>query len=287
MGLRGAEMKKFFGSRAFVLLGVVLSLIIAMSVLSVVFEGTASPVTNALGTVASPFRAVVSRIGGFFSGIGSYINDFEELKAENSMLRVKIAEMEEQVRRSQQALEENERLRELLELSERRRDFTFVMAEIVSRDSSNWESSFTIGKGSVHGIDAHDCVVDEEGNLVGIVSEVGTNWAVVTTVIDSSTELGALIYRTREAAVAEGDFTLMGKGKLKVTYLPEDTVLMNGDLILTSGVGGVYPKELVIGSVTEVEIVEGGAGSYAVVQPEAELDRLTQVFVISSFDIEE
>ncbi len=116
---------------------------------------------------------------------------------------------------------------------------------------------------------------------------MGTNWSIVTTVIDSDLELGAFIYRTREAAVAEGDFALMSEGLLKLTYLPEDTVLLNGDIILTSGVGGVYPKDLVIGTIKKVKTDSSGMGDYAVIEPKVDLNKLTQVFIITDFDISE
>lgn len=85
--------------------------------------------------------------------------------------------------------------------------------------------------------------------------------------------------------MAEGDFALMSEGLLKLTYLPEDTVLLNGDVILTSGVGGVYPKDLVIGTVKQVRTDSSGMGTYAVIEPKVDLDKLTQVFIITDFDI--
>lgn len=280
-------MKNIFSRRGVIVLVIVLAVIIAMSILAAIFPGNSSPVSNVFGVIMSPFRTATSAISDFFGGIYSYINDFEQLKLENRELKELIAKMEEEVRESRQALDENERLRSVLELSEKRRDFEFVMANIVSRSTSNWESSFTISKGSAHGISAFDCVVDSEFNFVGYVSEVGTNWAVVSTLIDSGTELGAIIYRTQGTAVAEGDFTLMGQGKLKLTFLPENDVLLNGDTILTSGIGGVYPNDLVIGTVDEVRPAEGGLGDYAVISPKTNLQELTQIFIITSFDIME
>lgn len=280
-------MKGFFKNRAVLALFIAAAVILAMAVSSVMFEGEASPLSNAIRVIFTPFRAVASGISDFIRSGYTYIYEVEELKSENEALRTKIAEMEEKVRESEQALEENARLRELLKLSERRRDFKFVMAEIVSRDASNWASTFTIGKGSAHGIEPFDCVINEQGFLAGYVSEVGTNWSIITTVIDSDIELGAMIGRTREAAVAEGDFSLMSEGKLKLTFLPEDTVLLNGDVIYTSGVGGVYPKEIRIGTVTKVQADASGMGDYAIIEPAVDLDKLTQVFVITDFDISE
>lgn len=280
-------MKDFFKNRPVIVLFILAAIILAMAISSIVFEGEATPISDGIRVILTPFRAAASSISNLINSAYTYMYEVEELKSENRELRIRIAEMEEAIRESEQALEENERLRNLLKLSERRRDLSFVMAEIVSRDSSNWASTFTIGKGSVHGIEPFDCVVDDVGNFAGYVSEVGTNWAIVTTVIDSDLELGAFIYRTREAAVAEGDFALMSEGLLKLTYLPDDTVLLNGDLILTSGVGGIYPKDLVIGTVKQVKTDLSGIGSYAVIEPGVDLNKLTQVFIITDFDISE
>jgi len=277
--------KDFFKNRPVIVLFLLAAIILAMAISSIVFEGEATPISDSLRVILTPFRAAANGVSNLINSVYTYMYEVEELKSENRELRIRIAEMEEIIRQSEQAMEENERLRELLKLSERRRDLTFVMADIVSRDSSNWASTFTIGKGSAHGIEPFDCVVNEEGFFTGYVSEVGTNWSIVTTVIDSDLELGAFIYRTREAAVAEGDFALMSEGLLKLTYLPEDTVLLNGDVILTSGVGGVYPKDLVIGTVKQVRTDSSGMGTYAVIEPKVDLDKLTQVFIITDFDI--
>ena len=280
-------MNKFLGGRKIVLLIFVVGIIVVMAVYSTVNQGSASPMANAFGILLSPFRNAGAAISGFFDGIYGYMYEYEQLKYDNDTLRARIAKMEEEVRTSRQALEENERLRKLADLSERRRDFKFVMANIVSRSSSNWESTISISKGTLHGISVFDSVINEEGFLVGYVSEVGTNWAIISTIIDSGTQLGALIYRTSGTAVAEGDFELMGEGKLKLTYLPENDVLLNGDIILTSGIGGMFPDNLVIGKVEQVKSEEGGMGEYAMVTPSADLSALTQVYIITEFDISE
>ena len=130
-------------------------------------------------------------------------------------------------------------------------------------------------------------MVSSEGYLVGVVTDVGLNWCTVQTIIDTDTELGALLFRTGDTVIAEGDFTLMREKKLKVTYLPADTALLVGDYIVTSGLGGYYPSNLVIGTVESVEADENGLAQYAVLTPMRDFDTLTEVFVIKEFDIVE
>ena len=158
---------------------------------------------------------------------------------------------------------------------------------VTARSTSNWESTLTLSKGSAQGIEVDDCVVDEYWNLVGIVAEVGENWCTVRTLIDANTEMGGQLVRTGGAAILEGDLALMGEGKLKLTYLPENTELMAGDQVLTSGMGGVYPSGLVVGHIEEVHTDESGMEQYAVLVPEADLAGVKQVFVITEFDIVE
>ncbi|MFR4560477.1 MAG: rod shape-determining protein MreC [Flavonifractor plautii] len=182
---------------------------------------------------------------------------------------------------------ENERLRNLLELQPKEWSCDKAAAMVTARSTSNWESTLTIGKGSAAGIAVDDCVVDEYWNLVGVVAEVGENWATVRTLVDSDTEMGGQLARTGGAAILEGDFALMGEGRLKLTYLPENSELIAGDLVTTSGRGGVYPAGLVAGPVEEVRTDASGMTRYAVIAPETDLDGLQQVFVITDFTVNE
>ena len=120
-----------------------------------------------------------------------------------------------------------------------------------------------------------------------MVAELGENWCTVRTLIDAGTEMGGQLSRTGGAAILEGDLTLMGEGKLKLTYLPENSQLISGDLVETSGLGGVYPSGIVAGHVEEVRTDVSGMTEYAVIVPETDLDSLQQVFVIKDFDIVE
>lgn len=150
---------------------------------------------------------------------------------------------------------------------------------------TNWTSSLTLNKGTSLGVEAGDCVIDECGNLVGVVSQAGTNWSTVLTLVDTDTSLGAQIFRTKDLGIARGDFSLMGEKRLRLEYLPADRAPLAGDVVVTSGLGGYYPSGLVIGSVEEVQVDDSGAASYAILAPAADLDALTEVFVIKSFEI--
>lgn len=258
-----------------------------LAVFSALFGGVANPLANLWGVVISPVRGAVSRFVNWTEGVYDYSFRYEELEAENAALKQRIAELEAQATAGEAASRENEHLRELLGLKEKRSDFVFESATVLSRSASNWESVLTISKGQIHDVSAGDCVIDATGALVGIVSEVGVNWSSVRTVIDPDTELGGLVARTDSAAIAGGDFALMASGQLKLSYLPENTQLIAGDLVLTSGLNGTYPSGLVIGSIAELRTEASGMSRYAVLDPRADLDGVKQVFVIRDFDIVE
>ena len=191
------------------------------------------------------------------------------------------------VRQAERDSEENARLRDLLELREQRRDLHFESARIVESDTSNWQSVLTVNKGTAQDVAVGDCVVTEAGYLVGVVTEAGLNWSTVRTILDSDASIGATVFRSGQNAVAQGDFALMGQSRLMLGYLGASPDVLVGDLVVTSGLGGYYPPQLVIGTVESVFTGDDGLAQYAVVTPSMSLEDLTQVFVITSFDIVE
>lgn len=257
---------------------------VALALLSF-FSANSSPLTNLAGIATSPFRAAASAVVGWFSDKQNYYEDVKALKQENADLKKQIADMESKIRQAQSDSSENTRLRELLNLREQHKDFNLESATITERSSSNWTSSLTLDRGTEHGVKPGDCVITESGYLVGVVKEAGLNWCTILTIVDTDTSLGAQVFRTKSIGVAEGDFALMSKGRLRLDYLPANTQLLNGDLVVTSGLGGYHPSGLVIGTVEEVKTDDSGSAKYAVLTPSADLDSLTEVFIIKSFDI--
>ncbi len=280
-------MKKFFQSSGG--LGALIALLLAALtlVVSLFFTGS-DPISNAVGVIVSPFRAAGATVADWFERSFDRRYQVDHLEEEVERLRRELAAMEENAREGEQAIEENKNLRALLGLREKRRDLTdFESAYITAHALSNLESSFTISKGTQHGVEVNQCVIDAYGSLVGVVSDTGLNWATVTTLVDTNLDMGGMVARTDVAAILEGDFSLMAQGRLKLSYLPEGTELLAGDEVVTSGKGGVYPSGIVVGSVESVQNDPSGMTRYAVVVPKTDLNALKQVFVIKSFDIVE
>lgn len=266
------------------ILSIAAAVAVLLSVMTYVSTNS-SILTDIAGTIAAPFRSVAAAVTGSMSSWLDYLTEFDELKEENAQLKIQIAEMQEEIRQAASDREENVRLRELAELREQRRDLHFESARVLEQDDSNWSSMLTIRRDAAQDIKVGDCVVTEAGYLVGVVTEVGLNWATVRTILDSGSSVGALVFRSGASAVAQGDFALMGEGRLTLAYLGTNPDLVSGDLIVTSGLGGYYPGQIVIGSVEEVRVSDDGLDQIAVVRPAAELEELTQVFVVTNFDI--
>ena len=280
-------MKNFLRQNGIWLLAIALLLSLVITLSSVLLGGSANPLANVVQAVTSPIRGGISAVLDWADGVSTYVFRYGEMQQELEDLRLQVSQLEEQVRQGEEDSRENEQLRDLLKLQQQRQDFVFENAKVTARSNSNWESTLTLSKGSAAGIAAGNCVITETGVLVGVVSEVGTNWCTVSTVINTDIEMGGIDTRTYSAGVLEGDFSLMSQGKLKLNYLPEGAQLVSGDEVLTSGKGDVYPSGLVVGQVEGVFTDPSGMTRYAVVTPDVDLSSLIEVFVIKDFDIVE
>ena len=279
-------MRRLFTKYGIAVLSLAVVIAVVLSVMAF-FSSTSAVMPNIAGVIATPFRAAGAAITQTVDGWLQYLTDFDELKEENAQLKLKLAEMEASIRQAEYDREENKLFRELLELREQRRDLYFESARIVERDTSNWASLFTISKGTVHDVAVGDCVITAEGYVVGVVIEAGLTWSTVRTILDSDASIGALVVRSNTSAVATGDFSLMQQGLLQLSYLGTEPDLIVDDLIVTSGLGGYFPPQLVIGYVQEIRTSDDGLTQNAIILPCARPEELTEVFVITDFDIVE
>lgn len=273
-------MKAFF-KKSGITVGCVLAAVLIILLIASAFGGG----IHSLRGIFAPVDKLVNAGMDKLEQIYGYMYNYDKLVAENAELRSRIAEMEQEVRQSVSSNEENARLKKLLGLAEANDDYVFVDAALVSWSASGWSSSFSINKGSRHGIEEGDCVVTEDGFLIGQVTEVSRGGATVQTILDSASGVGAL---TDEGvtAIAEGDFTLMSEGKLRLTYIEDTSRVVAGDKVITSGKGGIYPSGLVIGTVESVSIDPSGLSASAIVEPEADIAAVTYLFIITDYEPE-
>ena len=244
----------------------------------------ASPVSNLVNVLTSPIQRSITNTKNGVLALVEHFTEYDTLKAENQTLREKLAQTEGSLREVEHITLENTQLRGALGMKAKNNQFVFESAEVIARSNETWARTFTIDKGTLSGIARDNCVVTVEG-LVGFVSEVGTNWAVVTTLVDSDAQFSAIATRTREVASASGSFDLMSQNRLRLNYLNKETRLIQGDTVETSGFGGLFPKGILIGTVADVKLESHGASKYAILTPAVKLDELTQVLVIKSFTL--
>ena len=268
-------MKDFFHRNGIWVIVAALLLTAALSLGSALFPNLTSPLSNAIGIIATPFQKATTAFTGWVESLYDYAFRYDELQN-------RVQELELQ---NEDAAAENERLRKLLKLSAKHEDFTYEAARVTGASSTTWESTITLSKGSSSGIEKNDTVITETGYLVGVVADLGANWCTVITVLDPDLSMGALVYRTGDNAILNGDLTLMTEGKSRLSYLDSESKLIAGDEVLTSGKGGVYPSGLVAGYVSEIKTTASGAEKYAVVKPAVDLTNLVEVFVIKDFQI--
>lgn len=276
-------MKKFFRDNGVPLLivALLLSLLIGISGRML---GT-DPLSSVINTVSTPVRAGINAVINWAEDLYDYMFHYQDMEQEVSDLRRQVARLEDQVRQGQEASRENEQLRQLLNLQEKRRDFIFEAARVSARGTQGWDSTLTLSKGSASGVKVSDCVITETGALVGVVSQVGLNWSTVDTVISPNIQMGGLVTRANTSGILEGELSLMQQGLVRLSFLPVDTGILIGDEVLTSGRGEVYPSGLVIGLVEQVATDPSGLSGYALIRPAVELNNLIEVFIIKEFDI--
>lgn len=277
-------MKNFLKNNGLWILFAAAVISVALALMSY-FSTTSAPLVNAANVLVSPFRSAYTAVAAWFNDKQNYYRDTTALLEENAALRKRIAKLEADLRQAEDDSKENEVLRDALELRKQRRELELESAMITERSVTNWTSSLTLNKGTSHGVESGDAVIDGTGSLVGVVREVGLNWCTVLTVVDTDTSLGAQVFRTKDLAIAAGNFSLMEQNRLRLEFLPAGCQLLSGDLVQTSGLGEYYPSGLVIGTVEDVLVDDSGAASYAILVPSADLAALTEVFVIKSFDV--
>lgn len=241
------------------------------------------PLSGALELLATPFRAASSAVTGWTRDQYDKSFRYEQAQAEIDALRRRVAELEEAAIAGQDAVRENERMKDLLGLAEQRPELRYADAAVVRRSSSNWSSDLTIDRGASGGVSAGDCVIDQYGHLIGVVAQADLNSSLVTTILDPTLELGGRIARTDEDAILKGDFSLMLEGLARLSYLPEESMLVTGDQVITSGLGGMYPPGLVVGAVRSLVTEEDGVTRYAQVEPAADIAGVRYVYVIVDY----
>ena len=275
-------MRDFFTSKTFISICIIAVLLLGMLTVSSVERGKVTFFEDFVGIVITPIQNIVTTIAEKTGNFVAVFSEHNELKKQNEQLLAEVSSLSEQLRDAQKYMLENEELKSALNIKTENPDFSFCPAVVVASEQSGYSYMVTLNKGSVDGIEKRDIVMSN-GAVAGYVSEVGTTWCKVTTILDSSCEIGVMITRTQDIGVLEGDFVLASDGNCKVSYLENNVQLNSGDSVVTSGIGGIFPAGLLIGNVQEIKPETHGISQYAVTSPAVDISTLKNVLVITDF----
>ena len=276
-------MRNFFRTTKFrIILAVLFSLLLGIFAAAVSDSGS-SPLTTALSYIMSPLENAAASLAdtmndfnSWFVSSKTYAEKIDALKEENAKLRTQLVDYEK-------TLHKLEAYEEFLDVKEKNPDFSFVPATVILKDSSDIYGSFTLNKGSDHGIEVNDPVIYGDV-LVGTVRTVTGNSCTVYTLFNPDVSVSAYEIRTREDCYTEADATVSRDGLIVLSGLAKNTPVVSGGLVCTSGIGGLYPKDLIIGTIKDMQTDATGLGITAFVEPEADYSLLTDVFVITDFE---
>ena len=243
---------------------------------------TSAPLKEAAGLIIVPFEKSIASIGQWMTDVQDSFREKEDLIQQNEELQTTVDTLTEQNNVLLQDQAELARLEQLYELDEEYTDYPKVAARIISKDPGNWYDTFMINRGSNDGIRVDNNVIAGKG-LVGIVTEVGSNWATVRSIIDDSSNVSAMTVSTDDICVVEGDLELIDEGKLRFSQLydREDKVSV-GERIVTSNISDKYVEGLFIGYVSEIELDTNNLTNTGTLVTPVDFQHLKDVFVITT-----
>ena len=260
--------------------GIVITIVIL--ILIVIFSNTDSEISfldNAASKLVMPVQNGLTYLKNKISGNSTFFTDINNLKQENEELSKRNSELEQSLRELESIKSENETLKEYLGLTEKYGEYSTVPAYIINKDISNYSKTVVINVGSDDGIKENMTVIADQG-LVGHVISVTSDTAKVRTIIDTSSSVSCLLSTTDESIVCKG--TLEEDSALRAMYIPDDDGIIQGDSVETSGLGGIYPKGIHVGSIKRVVNTQNATDRYAIVETAVDFDKLDTVLVITN-----
>ena len=276
-------MRNLFSTRVKVILVAAGLLTVALAIYSGI-SNTTIPHLVVQGFL-TPFRAAGTALTTTAEKYYGYMFRYEALAAENEVLQARISEMEDVARQADSTARENQRLRDLLDLKATHEDYKLVDAYIIGWSSTDWENTFTINRGTAAGIQQNMCAITANGEVVGLVTEAGINYAEVKTVLDSTLEISGTIATSGYNGMVKGGYVEGNETLLQMNYLPSSSIIRNRDQVVTSG-STVYPRGLIMGHVVDAGFEETGVAKFALLDPAAEISSLEQVFIITEYTTE-
>ena len=276
-------MNNFFKSTTFKVLISVAIILLSATVLATVVSNSTSPLTNVISIITTPLQDAASSLSDKFDdATGGFIS--------SKVYKERVAELEKQVADYQSQLVDYEDTKkkletyeEFLQVREKHPDYKWSYATVIGRDASDVFGSFTLDRGTADDVKINDAVISGE-YLIGVVTEVSATSCVVRSVFDPSVNIAADEIRTGELGYVSATYDLSADEKCKLTGLNTKTAISEGGIVCTSGTGGIFPKDLIIGTVSSVEQSETDLSSFAIVEPVVSSKEIHDCFIITSYE---
>ena len=262
------------------IIGIIITIIVL--ILIVIFsngENNSSFFENAATNLVMPIQNGLTYLKNKLSGNNTFFTDINNLQTENEELRQRNSELEQSLRELESIKTQNETLQEYLNLSEKYGEYTTVPGYVINKDISNYSKTIVINIGSDDGVQENMTVIGDQG-LVGHVISVTSTTAKVQTIIDTASSVSCTMSTTDESIVCKG--TLDENSTLRGMYIPTDANVVQGDSVETSGLGGIYPKGIHVGTIRSVENAQNVIDRYAVIDTAVDFDKLDTALVITN-----
>ena len=262
------------------LLGIVITIVVL--ILIVIFsnrEANTSFFENVANKLVMPIQNGLTYLKNRVSGNSTFFTDISNLKSENQDLKEKNSQLEQSLRELENIKTENETLKEYLGLTEKYGEYETVPGYVINKEISNYSKTIIINIGKNDGIEVNMTVIADEG-LVGHVVSVTDNTAKVQTIVDTSSSISCLMSTNKDSIICKG--TLSSNSELKAMYIPTDANLVQGDSVDTSGLGGIYPKGIHVGSIKKIVSTKNITDRYALVETAVDFDKLNTVLVVKN-----
>lgn len=276
-------MIRFLKSTAFKIFAVVAAALLAGSVFAVLSRSGSSPLTSVTSFVFGPVSRLSSYVAAEFSKIPISFKSSSTLAKEVDALKKQVDNLTDQLVELEQLRNKNALYQEFLEIKEAHADYVFAEAAIIGRDAADNLGTFTLNKGSTADISVNDPVIYGK-YLVGVVSSVTPTQCTVNTVLNPKVNVSAYEVRTRDLGFVTSTVSLAQEGHCHMPGLSSSTAVTAGGIVCTSGVGGIFPRDLIIGNI--VDVVDGTVdiSASAIIEPGIDFAAITDVFIITSFD---
>ncbi len=276
-------MRFFFRSKEFKIFLAAVAAIVALSILLSVLGSYISPQASLGEALVAPFKSLAATVKGSFDDFTKRVIKSDEIVLENDKLREELSLLREQLVDYETAIQENEFLKNFLEIKEANPDFQFCPALITTRDVDDEFGGLTLNRGTYDKIELYDPVICENGSLVGYVTELGLRTCKVTTLLSPDFVCGAYSSRTNDSGIISGERSLALKDNTRLYNLSRTCTVAVGDIIVTSG-SGVFPDRIIIGTVSNIQSDSVTSSLYAEILPSADLKNIKNVMVLTSFD---